>query len=61
MEKKPFLLTLEELSEIIKMPVRSIRLKIQKGELRATKPGRSVLVYWDSVLEMLKRNEQKAS
>jgi excisionase family DNA binding protein len=59
--KKPFLLTLEQLSQEINMPVRTIRLRIQKGELRATKPGRSVLVYWDSVVEMLKRSEMKAS
>jgi excisionase family DNA binding protein len=57
--RKPYLMTLEQLSQELNMPVKTLRLKIRQGQLRATKPGRQVMVYWDSVLEMLKRNEMK--
>lgn len=59
--KKPYLMTLEQLSEELNIPVKTLRLRIRQGHLRATKPGRNIMVYWDSVLEMLKRSEVKAS
>lgn len=51
------LIKLQDLSEEIHIPVRTLKDYIKKEKLRATKPGREILVYWDSVEEMLKKNE----
>ncbi len=58
---KPFTLQLEEVSEKIGVPVSTLRQWIKEEKIRATKPGKKVLVYWTSVEDYLKKSEYKTA
>jgi len=57
---KKITITIEEASEMTGASIRSIRQWIKAGKIRATKPGKHLLIFCDSLYEYLKKCEQVA-
>lgn len=52
-------ITLEKASQITGMSKKVLTEKIKSGQLKATKPAKEILVFADSLEQMLKRYEIK--
>ncbi len=52
------LLFLEEVAELMRVPVSSVRYWIRKGRLQSLKPGRRVLVRRTELQDFLARSER---
>lgn len=55
--KYPITITLKQTQEMFNVKVGTLRQWIREGKIKATKPGKEVLVYTDSLVKYLKVSE----
>lgn len=57
----PVTLKLADASEKTGLSKKVLSHAIRRGDLQATKPGKEVLVYWESLVKFLSRHRMKSA
>lgn len=58
-DKNPYTLKLKQASEKSGLSARTIKELIEAGKVEGSKPGKEILVFWQSLVDHIERNKIK--